>query len=195
MTKSNIFFISDTHFNSETIIRYADRHFTSADEMNEEMIRRWNSVVKPEDTVYHLGDFVMGQSEGIPPIVKRLNGNIILVRGNHETPRKLSVLAQYPDKIIIKDLAYLPYKGLFFVMCHFPMTNPDYLDMVLRDNSEVVTIHGHVHDKVPFFTPDYHSFNVSVDVTNFQPVPIDTIYNIVKNHFLKKGVWREKVTE
>lgn len=190
-----IFFISDTHFCSEAIIKYCNRPFHDAADMNEQMIERWNSVVGPEDTVYHLGDFVMGQSENIPPIINRLNGHIILVRGNHETRRKLGVLEQWKDKIEIRDIAYLNYKNLYFVMCHFPMTNPDFLDMVLADNSEVVTVHGHVHDKVLFFTPQHHSFNVSADAIDFTPVHIDKLYDRVKKHFIDMGVWRGEVIE
>ena len=190
MRAPKTWFISDTHFCSNNIIKYCHRPFKDADEMNEEMVRRWNEVVQPQDTVYHLGDFVMEQSEQIPRFLERLNGHIILVRGNHETRRKLAVLAQYPEKVEIRDIAYLQYKKLFFVMCHMPMTNPDFLDMVVQDNSEVVMMHGHVHDKVPFFTPDTHSFNVSVDVIDFRPVDIDTVYEMVKRHFIEKGVWR-----
>lgn len=188
-----IYFISDTHFFSENIIRYCNRPFENAANMNKQLIENWNAVVKPEDTVYHLGDFVMHESENIPPILEQLNGKIILVRGNHDTRRKLSVISQYSEKVVdIKDIAYLQYKSLFFVASHFPMTNTDFLDMVVQDNSEVVVVHGHVHDKTPFFTPKTHSFNVSCDVTNFAPVPISRMWKQVKEHFEEVGVWRKE---
>lgn len=188
-----IYFISDTHFFSENIIRYCNRPFENAEDMNKKLIENWNAVVKPEDTVYHLGDFVMHESENIPPILEQLNGEIVLVRGNHDTRRKLSVISQYPEKVVdIKDIAYLQYKGLFFVASHFPMTNTDFLDMVVQDNSEVVVVHGHVHDKTPFFTPKTHSFNVSCDVTDFAPVPINRMWKQVKEHFEEVGVWRKE---
>lgn len=191
----DIFFISDTHFYSDNIIKYCNRPFKDADDMNEKLIANWNSVVKPDDMVYHLGDFVMHQSENIPPILERLNGHICLVRGNHETRRKLAVLSQYDHKVDIRDIAYLQYKKLFFVMCHMPMTNPEFLDMVVKDNSEVVTVHGHVHDKVGFFTPHSHSFNVSADAIDFTPIHIDVMYKLVRDHFVAKGVWTGRVME
>lgn len=190
-----IFFISDTHFCSDNIIKYCGRPFKDAADMNEKLIQNWNSVVGEDDLVYHLGDFVMHQSENIPPIVERLNGRIVLVRGNHDTRAKLEVFRHYPDKIDVRDIAYVPFKGIFLVACHMPMTNPAFLDMVNTDNSEVVPVHGHVHDKVPFFTQEFHSFNVSADVINFTPVPIQTIYKTVKQHFIEKGVWTGKVIE
>lgn len=189
------YLISDLHFNSENIIRYCNRPFENAEQAKEEMIRRWNETVTDEDTVYVLGDFIMGNPETVPSILFRLNGHIILVRGNHDTKRKLAIYEQYPEKIEVKDIAYLPVVGLFFVMCHFPITDEGFLDMVVQDNSEVVVVHGHTHDKDPFFTEANHVFNVSADAVDFTPVPITKLHNLVKDHFIKTGVWREKPIE
>lgn len=191
----NTFFISDTHFCSENIIKYCNRPFANAHEMNEKLIEYWNQVVRAEDTVYHLGDFVMHESENIPPILERLNGHIILVRGNHDTRRKLEIISRYPDKVEVRDIAYIPYKGLFFIACHFPMTNEVFQDMVVTDNSEVVTVHGHVHDKLPLWTPETHSFNVSADATRFMPVNINFLHAMVRKHFEERGVWKGKAIE
>ena len=57
---SNIFFTSDSHFGHENIIRFCKRPFNSVREMNEELIHRWNSKVRPNDIVFHLGDFCWG---------------------------------------------------------------------------------------------------------------------------------------
>lgn len=187
----SIFVISDTHFNSENIIKYCNRPFKNAEHAREEMVRRWNSVVKPEDTVYHLGDFIMGPPETVPEILGELNGHIILVRGNHETKRKLAVYQYYPEKIEVRDIAYQPYGGLFFVFCHFPMTDEGFLDMVVQDNSEVVVVHGHTHDKDPYFNPTNHVFNVSADVVDFTPVNLSDMHRRVKDHFIFIGVWRD----
>lgn len=184
------FVISDTHFNNDNIIKYCNRPFADHRDMNYQLIRNWNSVVGPEDEVYHLGDFIMGTADNTVGILHHLNGHIHLIRGNHDTKRKLGIYEQYPEKIDVKDIHYLPYKGLFFVMCHFPLENEAFYDMVVQDNSEVVLVHGHVHDKLPFYNPETHTFNVSADVVNFKPVDIDLIYDIVKADFIKKGVWR-----
>ena len=80
-----IFFTSDTHFNHANVIKYCGRPFGSAEEMNREMIERWNAVVGPEDTVYHLGDFVLGKFVEAPMFLRQLNGaRKILIRGNHD---------------------------------------------------------------------------------------------------------------
>ena len=79
------FFTSDTHFNHANVIKYCARPFASLEAMNREMITRWNAVVGPEDTVYHLGDFAMGKSSEWPGFLRQLNGaRKILIRGNHD---------------------------------------------------------------------------------------------------------------
>lgn len=58
--------ISDLHFNSENIIKYCNRPFNNAADAVSQMITNWNNVVKEDDTVYVLGDFIMGQPEQVP---------------------------------------------------------------------------------------------------------------------------------
>lgn len=188
----SIFTISDTHFNSENIIKYCSRPFANSDDQTAQLIANWNAMVTPEDTVICCGDFIMGAPATIPVILNALNGKIILVRGNHDTPRKLSIYEQWAEKITIKDIHYESFGGLWFVFCHFPILDESFADMVVKDNSEVVWVHGHVHDKTPFYTEQYHSFNVSVDATDFKPVPLRDMQRIVRDDFMKKGVWRGK---
>jgi len=87
------YFTSDTHFFHSNIITYCKRPFTSREGdkevpdafyMNRELIKRWNDRVKPNDIVYHLGDFSMGPRNLLPTIRKKLNGTIVLIRGNHD---------------------------------------------------------------------------------------------------------------
>ena len=65
-----IFFTSDTHFNHKAIISYCSRPFESVEEMNDRLIDNWNQVVKPNDTVYHLGDFALYCNVSLYFIVK-----------------------------------------------------------------------------------------------------------------------------
>lgn len=78
------YFTSDTHFNHTNIIKYCARPFRDVGHMNRELIARWNARVKPEDTVYHLGDFAMGSRTRWPEFREVLNGSIVLVLGNHD---------------------------------------------------------------------------------------------------------------
>lgn len=79
-----IFYISDTHFGHKNIIGYDQRPYFTVAEMDEDMIQRWNSVVKPRDVVYHLGDVSWYKTEAEAEILARLNGDKILIRGNHD---------------------------------------------------------------------------------------------------------------
>jgi calcineurin-like phosphoesterase family protein len=77
----NAYFTADTHFNHANIIYFCQRPFASASEMNEALIAKWNARVGEGDLVYHLGDFARGDWD---PILARLNGDIVLIRGGHD---------------------------------------------------------------------------------------------------------------
>ena len=79
-----IFIISDTHFCHKNIIKYSGRPFKTVEEMNDEMIKRWNNKVGKDDLVIHLGDFALGSKDEVGNIKNKLNGNIILLKGSHD---------------------------------------------------------------------------------------------------------------
>lgn len=80
-----LFFTSDTHFGHKNIIKYCNRPFESVNEMTNEIVSTWNKTVGPMDTVIHLGDFSFMKPDLSKDIRNRLSGNIILVRGNHDS--------------------------------------------------------------------------------------------------------------
>lgn len=169
-----IWITSDTHFNHQNILAYEpeSRPFNTVEEMNETIINNWNSKISPTDDVYHLGDFFMGQQTGIEPILKRLNGNITLIRGNHDTPNRIAIYKQHG--IEVKDIDYLSYHGKFFILCHFPIASPEFIQMVRTDNSEAVVLYGHVHHNAlrGYVDGTYH---VGLDTNNLMPL---SLYNI-----------------
>ena len=83
----NIWFTSDTHFNHQRIIELSDRPFQTLEEMNRELILRWNALVTPDDTIYHLGDFALGRTAEWPIVCQQLNGYKVLTLGNHDGTR------------------------------------------------------------------------------------------------------------
>ena len=87
-----IYFISDTHFNHDREFVYGPRGFKSIEEMNETLIKNWNETVTPDDQIYVLGDFFLGTDEEfIRHTLWRLNGQIYLIYGNHDTPAKIKL--------------------------------------------------------------------------------------------------------
>ena len=77
-------FTSDLHFGHEKIAQYTGRPYDSVPEMNDDIVVRWNSHTKPEDTVYVLGDVCMGKLDESLLYISQLNGRKILVPGNHD---------------------------------------------------------------------------------------------------------------
>ena len=80
----NLFFTSDTHFWHSNIIKYCNRPFMDVEEMNEEIIKRWNNKIEKDDLVFHLGDFAFCGPSQYKTLLERLNGKITLVLGNHD---------------------------------------------------------------------------------------------------------------
>ena len=78
------FFTADQHFGHENIIRFCNRPFGSAEEMDRELIRRHNEVVSPGDTVVHAGDFAFRNARPPQSYLEELNGEHVLVRGSHD---------------------------------------------------------------------------------------------------------------
>lgn len=171
-----IWFTSDLHFNHQNILKYEpnSRPFETIDEMNEVLIKNWNDRVKPEDTVFVLGDLSMGRWEDAGTCIKRLNGKIVLVRGNHDTPKRLELYKSLG--IEIHDIYYLSYKGRYFICCHFPIANEEFIKMVIKDNSEVVNLYGHIHSNAPVGYKD-GTFHVGVDTNELRPISIEEIWS------------------
>jgi calcineurin-like phosphoesterase family protein len=164
------FVISDTHFAHTNIIKYCDRPFSSAEEMDETMIANWNSVVTPDDFVYHLGDFAFGRGskELIEPYARRLNGRIILIRGNHDRETN----GWYERKGF-----WSVYGGEFF---HYPMD-----DKVLLSHRPYPTklpyinIYGHIHNLFEITSPNYKC--VCVEKLNYTPIDLDELIKEIKH--------------
>ncbi len=116
-----VWLISDTHFSHKNILlpSYSNRPFRNVDHMNHEMVERWNALVKEEDLVLHLGDFAMGPQTECEPILKRLTGRKVLVRGNHDKmiDKRPELAAHFES---IHDILEVQYLNDVAVLCHTP---------------------------------------------------------------------------
>ena len=171
-----IYLTSDLHFNHVNILKYepVSRPFETLEEMNEKIISNWNAVVKPEDTVYVLGDMAMGTVDASRDCIERLNGKIVLIRGNHDSPKRIEMYKELG--IEVHDIFYLNYKGRYFILCHFPIASEEFIKMVIKDNSEVVNLYGHVHSNAPkgYVNGTYH---VGMDTNDLTPISIQQIWD------------------
>lgn len=158
----NVWFISDTHFGHANIIKYCARPFSNVEEMNQAMITRWNTVVAPEDTVFHLGDFALTPKFRQTELLAQLYGTKHLILGNHDGSRTRMLDVGFATVARVGE-----YRG--FYLGHNPISIPQGISALC----------GHVHEKW-FVRPNgcyHHIFNVGVDQHAFTPVSLDTILN------------------
>ena len=177
------FLVSDTHFGHAGVCRFTHpddatvklRPWDDPDEMDEEMVRRWNDTVRPSDKVYHLGDVVINRKA--LRTLHRLNGDKVLIRGNHD---------------IFRDDEYRTY---FRELRGYHVLNGMILSHIPVHEASLgrfgVNIHGHLHASrvkkargvdaktgaVLYGTENdvrYHC--VCVEQTDFRPILLEDVY-------------------
>lgn len=157
-----VYFTADTHFGHEGIVINRWRRFATVAEMDETLIGNWNAVVQPGDVVWHLGDFTLAGAEVAEGYLRRLNGHIHLVWGNHDrkSVRKLSrwVSSEYARDIKLD--------GRRITLCHYAMRVWD------RCAHGALMLHGHSHGGLPGTS---QSLDVGVDAWAFRPVSLPEI--------------------
>jgi calcineurin-like phosphoesterase family protein len=158
---ANYFFTSDTHFNHYNIMCYCARPFESLEDMNETIIKNWNSVVKKEDFIYHLGDFGWGQLQKNQEIFERLNGRKYLIKGNHDN-NSINQLGW----VWVKDTAMIKVYDKYIWLSHYPHRTWN------RAMHGAWHLFGHIHNKLAQF---WLSFNVGVDAHEFMPLSYDQV--------------------
>jgi len=184
------FFTSDQHFGHANIIALVGRPFQSVQEMNATIVERFNAVVTPEDTVFHLGDFCFRTTiSGVTQMLGQLNGRHILVAGNHdpcstvhsrwqrEVRRYIEAGFTEVHQELVREVA-----GLGVVqMNHFPLFEQSDEDTHLRytehrprvlAESARIQLCGHVHER---WRVRGRSVNVGVDVWDYAPTTADMI--------------------
>lgn len=170
----NIFFTSDTHFGHKNIIKYCDRPFESVGDMDDELVDRWNAVVQPNDTVYHLGDFAFAGTKRITELTARLNGSIVLVAGNHDKQitRSNARLLGFYDYLHSGDL--LAFGHSVYLGHHpIPYTLPPQFSTQFC---------GHVHEIWKYKHSRYSTVvNVGVDQWDYKPVVLDELLGFAES--------------
>lgn len=137
--KQKTFILADTHFSHENIIRYEERPFKNASEMDQFMIRKWNETVSDNDLVLHLGDVGIFRAKQAEEILKQLNGRKILILGNHDAFSKTKW----------KNFGFDPQEYYFYkdyLLTHKPQ-NEVPLKIAVENELIKGNIHGHTHSK------------------------------------------------
>lgn len=183
------FFTSDHHFGHENIIAYCNRPYANKDEMNADLVAKWNATLSASDTVHILGDLCMGKSEESIHVIRQLNGYKILYPGNHDRCwyghgekglRKeqsyidagIDEIRQGPQSLEIGEQEVL--------LCHFPYEgdskdNERFLQYRPNDEGKWL-LHGHIHGK---WKRNGRMINVGVDVWDYRPVAENLIAALI----------------
>ena len=158
-----VWFIADTHFGDENILRYENRPFNSVKDMDSTLIQNWNNIVNEKDIVYLVGD--IGDDEIIPS----LHGIKYLIKGNHDTKSnefyRKSGFTEVYDKPIILDN--------FWIISHEPM--------YVNENMPYANIFGHVHNSPMYNTYSKQHYCVSLERINYMPIGFDEIKGKIQN--------------
>lgn len=170
-----IWLTSDTHWHHLNIIKYCNRPFETVEDMNQTLIDNWNSVIGPDDHVYHLGDFCFGNVEKWNTVLAPgvLNGHIHLILGNHDPDRVFrdGTMNERFDSIDYQKI--LVIEGWTVILNHFP-----FLSFSNNIDHKVMQLFGHIHSGPGEFgniLPEgykvqWNQYDVGVDNNGYIPV-------------------------
>lgn len=163
---SNTWIISDTHFFHENIGRYCNR----PENWQELIIKNWNNLISPDETVLHLGDFSFGKRSNFDYLTEILHGKMILIRGNHD--RLSRVRYESRGVTIVNNSIFVESdEKQKIVFSHWPV-------VPLEDG--LINIHGHIHNSPP--PPEGsnlgpHHINMSVEVREYRPWRLKDVFH------------------
>ena len=177
------------HFYHENIIKYCNRPFSNAEDMNDILISNWNSVIKPDDDVIIAGDFIhSGNLEKIKSIIGRLNGRLWLVYGNHDGQNKL-------DRPVVVEM----FEGRCYDSMDFQVEDDEIEDGFLKFHINhypceywtrgAIHLHGHIHSGPKAETSEKTIFkplryDVGVDNNNYYPISYEQVKVIITKQLL-----------
>lgn len=179
-----IWLTSDWHFNHDREFIWKARGFSSVQEMNEAIIQHHNALVRPDDDVYVLGDSSLGGGDAQilatnKALIERLNGRLHIIRGNHDTDRRVAMYESC--KNVVGPILYadmLHYKGYHFYLSHFPTLTSNLEKESLKQCT--CNLFGHTHQTTNFHLDMPFMYHVGVDSHNCEPVLLDNIIEEMK---------------
>ena len=150
--------ISDTHFFHENIGRYCNR----PENWQALIIKNWNDLISPDETILHLGDFSFGKRSNFDLLTEQLHGTIILIRGNHD--RMSRIRYESRGVMIVNEPIYVDLaKKVKIVFSHWPVVPLD---------DGFINFHGHIHNSHPPAEGSVlgsNHINMSVEVRDYRP--------------------------
>ncbi len=175
MNTTQVWFTSDHHFGHKNIIEYSKRPFADVQEMDAEMIKRWNEKVGNNDHVFHLGDFALCSTNKLREIRQQLNGKIHLINGNHESaaqdcPDCFEWIKDYYELTLADADASRGQRHL--VLFHYAMR------VWNASHYGAWHLYGHSHASLPDDDKAL-SFDIGVDCHDFYPLSYAEVKTIM----------------
>jgi calcineurin-like phosphoesterase family protein len=174
----NIWISSDLHLQHSNILTFIDyqgqkvREFDDVKQMNDHLLYRHNSVVKPGDIWYNLGDVFFGDKEEFKRLWPKFHGKKRLIVGNHDDITFLSSGGFFSK---VQMWRQFPEFGL--IMTHVPIHESS-MYRGKDKSAPMLNIHGHIHR---LSSPTYMHYNVSVEaLINYTPIHIEDLASIAK---------------
>lgn len=169
---SSVYLVSDTHFGHKGVCNFLRddgtklRPWTNYEEMDEALVENWNNTVGPNDKVYHLGDVVLNRRA--LDIVARLNGDKVLIKGNHDIFRLDEYTKYFRDVRAYQVIGKL-------ILNHIPLHT-------YSKERFSANIHGHTHDNHIMLDGkiDPWYYNVCVENTDYRPILLDQVIENIK---------------
>ena len=158
------FYTSDLHLGHANIVTYCNRPYDSVEQMNADLVERWNTRVGLDDEVWVVGDFAMGRLGDSLAYASQLNGTKVLIPGNHDRmfgtqgTKFLNASNRYIDAGFdtifgtnddsYDTITHLPC-GRMVLVSHFPYVEDsrhgDRFAECRPVDSGLALIHGHTH--------------------------------------------------
>lgn len=163
-------------FNHKAILRFCNRPWESIEEHDQALIENWNSVIGPDDTVFHLGDFVFGGFPKWKEIVEQLNGHIYLIRGNHDDKQMTAGIQTLFEDCLYQARILVDGKTVY--LNHFPFLCFGHGDPKIYKDSYSIQLFGHIHSGPNSTSADVSrssilyptQYDVGVDNNNYCPI-------------------------
>lgn len=203
---NRVWFTADHHFGHARIINYCQRPFADVEQMDAVLIEKWNGRVGPDDIVFHLGDFTLGDMEMADRYFAQLQGRIFVlanewhhdcrwldtIPGGHQPPR----FARAPRGLMVSSSGHavqllpplvvleVPWAEgskhpIAITLCHYPLAEWD------RKHYGAWHLHGHSHGKHQHNAkPGEQAFilDVGVDAMGYGPIclggVLDNMYSL-----------------
>lgn len=179
---NRVFFTSDTHFGDEKVLRLSERPFSSVEEMDQELIRRWNDTVPEDGIVFHLGDFGFGKYKRGHELLKILHGEKYLILGNHD--QNVLCRGHVSQFKAVAPQMYIMVDDQHILLNHCPML------CYPKETAQTWQLFGHVHSgpystkgndmpRLQYLWP--YQYDVGVDNNDFRPISFVQLQQYFKN--------------